>query len=181
MQAMIDELTQSISTRNAHSEKPGNFADADDRSAILEELKSELEKLRVSDIVGTKGVQGTQLGLGLAGGGLAAIGGIIALIFHAIYVPVIGQIIAGMGTVMVLAMLWKRAGVLRRLTDGLDRSCEEFSDRLNSEITDMFDRLFLRLTHALNESISRLDSVASKNGPLIEEAKNIIDEERRLD
>jgi len=182
MQAMIEELTQSIAHRKERGEEPCNLSQVTDRSEILERLKSKLESLRVADIVGDKGLQASEVGnLSLAGGGLAAIGAIIATMFHVIWIHIIGQILAGVGAfVVVVMLLWKRTGILRDLTEKLDNSRKEFRDRLDSDITKMFDRLFFEVSHALNEPLGRLEKDAARVKPLIEEAVRIGEAEKGL-
>ena len=117
MQTMLDELVQSISHRQKDKEESG-LSKISGRSEVLERLMAKLKELRVSDIVGDKGIQGSDLGtLTLAGGGIAAFGAIIALATNIMVFDITGGILATVGVGLVaLALLWKRTSYLTRIS-----------------------------------------------------------------
>ncbi len=182
MQAMLDELTQSISQKSERNKEAGSFLQATHHSDILEQLKSKLESLRVADIVGDKGLQASEMGgLALAGGGLAALGGIIAVFFKAIWIDITGGIITAIGALLVaFTLLWKRSGILKEFAGKMQSSRDEFRVRLDEEITKMFDRLFFEVSHALNEPLKRLDEEKTRLEPLVCEAVRITEAEKQL-
>lgn len=171
MQAMLDDLVSAVENRRKSSPDIRLSVGAV-RSDVLERLRSRLGDLRVADIVGDKGIQGSDLGsLTLAGGGIAALGTIIAFATNIVAIDITGGIIAAAGLGLVtLALLWKRSGILKELHQKLLQGQNDFHDRLEQEITQMFDRLFLELEHGLKEPLSRLESQAASVASLIEEA-----------
>lgn len=171
MKSMLDDLTVAVVHRQeAHGKEALPLMS--DRSEVLEGLRHKLGELRISDIVGDKDFQGSDLGkLTLAGGGIAALGAVIALATKLIVFDITGGILAAVGVGLVaVTLLWKRSGILREFSRKLAKSREEFRDRLDQEITHMFDRLFLEFDHRLKEPLARLDEQTARVAPLAEEA-----------
>ena len=171
MQTMLDDLTAAIAHRQESRGKEA-LPLVSDRIDILERLRNKLQELRISDIVGDKGIQGSDLGkLTLAGGGIAALGAVIALATKLIVFDITGGILAAAGVGLVaVTLLWKRSSILREFSGKLAKSRGEFRDRLNQEITHMFDRLFLEFDHYLTEPLARLDEQTARLAPLADEA-----------
>jgi len=122
-------------------------------------------------------VQGSELGkLTLTGGGIAAIGAVIAMATHLIAFDITGGILTAVGTGLVAAtLLWKRSALMNEFSEKMKISRNEFRERLDGEISSMFERLFLEIQYDLKEPLSRLDEKASRIGSLIEEARRISD------
>lgn len=181
MQTMLDELVSSIGDRQKDKEESG-LSKISGRSEVLERLMAKLRELRLSDIVGDKGIQGSDLGtLTLAGGGIAAFGAVIALATNIMVFDITGGILATVGVGLVaLALLWKRTGILREFRQKLTQSRIEFRDRLNQEIAKIFDRLFLEIDHQLKEPLARLEKQAAHLSSLAEEAERISNDVERL-
>lgn len=176
MKTMLDDLTTAIEHRREGQQKAG-YPAAADRMEILERLRHQLQDLRISDIVTEKGVQGSELGkLTLTGGGIAAIGAVIAMATHLIAFDITGGILTAVGTGLVAAtLLWKRSALMNEFSEKMKISRNEFRERLDGEISSMFERLFLEIQYDLKEPLSRLDEKASRIGSLIEEARRISD------
>ncbi len=174
MQTMLDELVQSISHRQKDKEESG-LSKISGRLEVLDGLMAKLKELRVSDIVGDKGIQGSDLGtLTLAGGGIAAFGAIIALATNIMALDITGGILTTVGVGLVaLALLWKRTGIISEFRQKLAKSRTEFRDRLNQEIAKIFDKLFLEIDHQLKEPLTRLEKQAAHLSSLTEEAERI--------
>jgi ribosome biogenesis GTPase A len=174
MTAMLDELTQAVTTRQAGQQQV-SIPQVADRTDILEQLSRQLRDLRVSDIVADKGVQGSDLGkLTLTGGGLAALGAVIALATHLIVFDITGGILAVIGAGLVaVTLLWKRSSIVRDFSLKLVQSRQDFRNRLDQEISGMFDRLFLELEHYLKEPLERLEKETVRIAPLIAEAVEV--------
>jgi len=136
----------------------------------------------VSDIVGDKGIQGSDLGtLTLAGGGIAAFGAVIALATNIMVFDITGGILATVGIGLVaLALLWKRTGIISEFRQKLAKSRAEFRDRLNREIAGIFEKLFLEIDHQLKEPLARLEKQAAHLSSLAEEAERISNDLERL-
>jgi ribosome biogenesis GTPase A len=181
MQTMLDELVQSIGHRQKDKEESG-LSRISGRSEVLERLMAKLKELRVSDIVGDKGIQGSDLGtLTLAGGGIAAFGAIIALATNIMVFDITGGILATVGVgLVVLALLWKRTSIISEFRQKLAKSRSEFRDRLNREIAKIFEKLFLEIDHQLKEPLARLEKQAAHLSSLAEEAMRIGSEIDRL-
>ena len=181
MQTMLDELVQSIGHRQKDKEENG-LSGISGRTEVLERLMAKLKELRVSDIVGDKGIQGSDLGtLTLAGGGIAAFGAVIALATHIMVFDITGGIIATVGVGLVaLALLWKRTGIISEFRQKVSRSRTEFRDRLNFEIAQIFDKLFLEIEHRLKEPLARLEKQGAHLSSLTEEAERISNDIERL-
>jgi len=175
MKAMLDDLAVAIAHRQEHQQQGDHPPVAADRLEILERLQSQLRDLRISDIVDEKGIQGSDLGkLTLTGGGIAALGAVIAMATHLIAFDITGGILAAVGAgVVAMTLLWKRSAIMNDFAQKMANSRDEFRGRLNQEITQIFERLFLEIQHDLKEPLSRLDEETARISSLIEEAQRI--------
>jgi ribosome biogenesis GTPase A len=172
MKAMLDDLAAAIAHRQERQQK-GERPVASDRIDILERLRSQLRDLRISDIVDEKGIQGSDLGkLTLAGGGIAALGAVIAMATHLIAFDITGGILAAVGAGLVaVTLLWKRSAIMNDFSQKMEKSRDEFRGRLDQEITQIFERLFLEIQHDLKEPLSRLEEETARISTLAEEAR----------
>ncbi len=179
MNTMLDDLTIAVAHRQAGQ---GSLPLMSDRSDLLERLRGKLQALRLSDIVGDKDIQGSDLGkLTLAGGGIAALGTVIALATKLIVFDITGGVLAALGLGLVaVTLLWKRSTILRDFSQKLEKSRDEFRSRLDQEITGIFDRLFLEFDHYLKEPLARLDEQAARVAPLEDEALRLNEAADRL-
>lgn len=175
MQAMLDELVQTV-RRRQKEERASALSRVSGRTEVLERLQSKLKELRIADIVGDKGIQGSNLGmLTLAGGGIAALGTVIALATHMMAVDITGGVIATVGIgIVALALLWKRSGILSEFRRKMAKSRDEFRDRLDREITRIFEKLFLEIEEQVKEPLTRLNKQSAHLSVLISEAENIL-------
>ena len=174
MKAMLDDLSLAIAHRQERQQQ-GSHPVAADRLDILERLRSQLRDLRISDIVDEKGIQGSELGkLTLTGGGIAALGAVIAMATHLIAFDITGGILAAVGAGLVaVTLLWKRSAIMKDFSQKMDKSRDEFRGRLDQEITQIFERLFLEIQHDLKEPLTLLDEETSRISSLAEEARGI--------
>jgi len=174
MQALLLELGEAV-TRRQNGQRVQSMPVASARGDILETLGRRLRDLRVADIVSDKEIQGSDLGrLTLAGGGLAALGTVIALATHLIAFDITGGILAAVGAGLVaVTLLWKRSSILREFSQRLAHSRDDFRDRLDREITLMFDRLFLEIDHDLRHPLTRIETETTRIAALIEEAVDL--------
>ena len=172
MKAMLDDLTAAVACRK---DGQGTLLPMSDRSDILDQLRGKLQVLRLCDIVRDKDIQGSDLGkLTLAGGGVAALGTVIALATKLIVFDITGGILAAAGLGLVaVTLLWKRTSILREFSQRLNKSRGEFRSRLDQEITRLFDRLFLEFDHYLKEPLARLDEQAARVAQLENEAARL--------
>ena len=163
MGALFQELMEAIALRQSNSPKlviPSGY----DRSDVLERMRKQLELLRVTDMVYDNALAGSDIGrLTLAGGGLAIVGAVVAFSTHLVVFDVTGGVMATLGAlVMVLTMGWKRSAIIREIATKLARSREDFRQRLNQEISQVLDRLFLDIEHRLKEPLAQLDQTAEQ-------------------
>jgi GTPase SAR1 family protein len=163
MGALFQELMEAIALRQSNSPKlviPSGY----DRSDVLERMRKQLELLRVTDMVYDNALAGSDIGrLTLAGGGLAIVGAVVAFSTHLVVFDVTGGVMATLGAlVMVLTMGWKRSAIIREIATKLARSREDFRQRLNQEISQVLDRLFLDIEHRLKEPLVQLDQTAER-------------------
>ncbi len=172
MKAMLDDLGAAIAHRQERQQKGGRPV-ASDRIDILERLRNQLRDLRISDIVDEKGIQGSDLGkLTLAGGGIAALGAVIAMATHLIAFDITGGILAAVGAGLVaVTLLWRRSAIMSDFSQKMKKSRDEFRARLDQEITQIFERLFLEIRHDLKEPLSHLDDETARISSLAEEAR----------
>jgi GTPase SAR1 family protein len=176
MRTMMDELAQGIAGRQERLRENALLPHAAAHSAMLEQLRSKLEFIRVDDeilrgkVTETKDVRT----LALAGSGLAALGIIIAALSPILWLDITGGIFLGTGIVLVaVGLLWRRSSVLRDFRQKLGDSRQEFHDRLDSEFSQIFDGLFYEVRQALTETLFRLELQASFNAPLLQETFQI--------
>jgi ribosome biogenesis GTPase A len=176
MRTMMDELAQSVAGRQERIRANVLLPQAAAHSAMLEQLRSKLEFIRVADevlrgkVAETKDVRT----LALAGSGLAGLGIIIAALSPILWLDVTGGIFLATGMLLVaVGLLWRRSSVLRDFRQRLGDSQQEFRDRLDSEFSEIFDRLFSEVRQALTESLFRLNLQASFNAPLLGETFQI--------
>jgi hypothetical protein len=163
-----------IAHRQERQQKGGRPV-ASERIDILERLRNQLQSLRIADIVKEKGIQGSDLGkLTLTGGGIAALGAVIAMATHLIAFDITGGILAAVGAGLVaVTLLWKRSAIMNDFSQKMEKSRDEFRGRLDQEITQIFERLFLETQHSLKEPLSRLDEETARISSLKEEARRI--------
>jgi hypothetical protein len=92
-----------------------------------------------------------------------------------------GGIIAAAGTVLIAAtLLWKRSSILREFNEKLERSRNDFRTRLDREISQLFDKLFLEVIHAVEEPLNRLKNQQAQITPLLDQARALSDEARLI-
>ena len=176
MRTMMDELVQGIAGRQERIKENALLPQAASRLAMLEQLRSKFEFIRVDDevlrgkVAETKDVRT----LALAGSGLVGLGIIIVSLSPILWLDITGGIFLVTGIVLVaVGLLWRRSSVLRDFRQKLGDSRQEFQDRLDSEFSQTFDSLFYEVRQALTESVFRLDLQASFNAPLLEETFQI--------
>ena len=171
MQAMLNELTGEIEhRRNAIDGDFERFST--ERLDLLERLRGKLQGLRIVDIVGEQGLEGSDLGsLTLAGGGLAALGTVIALATKLVVFDITGGILAAVGAAIIAAALfWKRRSILSDFSNKLNRSKKEFRNRLDQDISALYDRLFHEIEHVLSEPDRRIQAQMDQLQPWIDQA-----------
>lgn len=171
---MFEELKDAVAHRQNVSKETG-MPSASDRAEVLSRLQQQLQGLRISDIVGDKGIQASDLGnRTLAGGGIAAVGALIAFLTKIVVIDITGGVIALAGAGLVaVTLLWKRSGIMRDFSRNLEKSREEFRGRLDREIAQMFDKLFMEINHRLREPLSSLEESSARLARLAEEADQI--------
>jgi len=172
--SMFGELTRAIEQRQGSGDK-GFDSVYPDRDEILLRLKRQLEALRIADIA-DKGIQGSDIGnLSLAGGGIAALGAVIALATKLVIFDITGGIMALMGAGLIaVTLLWKRKGIAGDFSRKMEKSRQEFRDRIEKEIAGIFDKLFMEIEQRLKEPIGRLDADNACLTPLSDEARQVI-------
>jgi ribosome biogenesis GTPase A len=174
MMSMFNELTEAIVHRQ--NNVVGIFSVKDtDRVEILSRLQQQLQDLRIADIAGDKGIHGSDIGkLSLAGGGITALGAVIAFSTKMVIFDITGGILALIGAGLVaVTLIWKRSAILQNFSQKMRKSRDEFRDRLDTEITRIFEKLFIEIEQRLKEPLSRLDDKAGRLASLIEEAERI--------
>jgi ribosome biogenesis GTPase A len=174
MMTMFNELTQSIDYR--HQAVSGKFTIINpDRADILSRLQQQLTDLRISDIADHKGIEGTDVGrLSLAGGGITAVGAVIAIASNLMIFDITGGILAVTGAALIAVTLtWKRSGILRDFSGKMRKSKDEFRHRLDTEIGRMFEKLFLEIEHRFNEPVARIHEKREQLIPLIKQAEQV--------
>ena len=181
IRSMFDELTEAVKRRQENQNK-ASLSLASDRTDILDRLQRQLSGIRISDIVDDKAIQGSDLGtLTLAGGGIAALGAVLALATHLMVFDITGGILALAGAGLVaVTLLWKRSNILRDFSRSMANSREEFRSRLDQEIKQIFEKLFLEIQHYLHDPLSSLDEKTARIASLINEAESISEATGRL-
>lgn len=174
MQFLFDELDQAVSQREkAH--KLSSKKDLSDQNQILSRLQEQLQNLRISYILGEKDIYGTNLiNLSLAGGGLAALGAIIASATKLIVFDITGGIIAFAGTGLIAATLyWKRKSIIREIKEKLHLSRDEFRNRLDKKIDEIFEKLFFETLHCMYEPTALLKAKEAHIKELLDESQKL--------
>ncbi|HOC38243.1 MAG TPA: dynamin family protein, partial [Thermodesulfobacteriota bacterium] len=181
MRSMLVEINEAITVR---SERPGPSALplAYDRTELLERLQNRLGRLKIADIIGEQGLQGSDLGsLTLTGGGLAALGAVIALATNLMVFDITGGILAAAGASLVaVTLLWRRSAILTDFAARLEASGRDLRHRLEQEITQMFDKLFLELRHALQEPLASVDQQKARVSPLAARAEKLLQDAQTI-
>jgi GTPase SAR1 family protein len=176
MRAMLDELAQAIAGRQERLRENALLPHAAAHSAMLQQLRSKLDFIRIDDAVLKGKVAETKdvRTLALAGTGLAALGVIITALSPILWLDVTGGVFLATGILLVgVGLFWRRSSVLRDFRQKLGDSRQEFHDRLDSEFSQVFDGLFYEVRQALTETLFRLELQASFNAPLLEETFKI--------
>jgi len=170
----IDNLFQSL-CQSIESYKSAivssDLPSTQDRAVIFDGLRRKLDDLRISDLFASPSI--SDLGhFTIAGGGITAIGAVIAVVTHAMVFDITGGIIAATGLAFIAATLVvERGGILSEFQRKIERSKGEFRERLNAEIEKLFAHIFLELEHRLSEPLKEIDLKINAVKPRIEEAE----------
>jgi hypothetical protein len=177
MKAMLDEVTHEIENRQQPLRSQVDRLAAD-RSDLLERLHARIHSLKVADIIGEKGVAGTNLGsMTLAGGGMAALGTVIAVATKLIVFDFTGGALATVGVAVVaVALLWKRNVIIADFAKSLEHTRAEFRKRFDQDITAMFDKLFQEIEHIVGEPAKGVEEKISRIEPMIARARLLSDQ-----
>jgi hypothetical protein len=176
MRAMMDELGQTIAQRQERIRADVLLPKAADQMGALKLLQTKLEGIRVNDNILLGKVEETTdvRKLAVAGSLLALVGVIITALSPILWLDITGGIFLGTGIFLVaVGLLWRRSSVLKDFKQRLGDSQQEFRDHLESDFSEIFDRLFYDVRQSLTESLFRLDLQASFNAPLLEETFQI--------
>ena len=178
---MFADINSAIARRQ-EGKRSGEFSLDADHADTLERLQAKLQNIRVSDVIGDKGAQGSELGsLTLSGGGIAVVGAIIAAVFNIVAFDVTGGILAVIGTTLVaFTLLWKRPNILREFCRKLADSQNEFRERFDQEIGHVFEKIYYEIEFRLKESEKELNERAGQIRPLLKEAQMIIEDVNSL-
>lgn len=181
IQSMFDDIKKEIDQRQ-QGKSPMGISPGPDRAAIFERLQARLQGIRVSDIVGNRGAEASELGsLTLSGGGIAVLGAVIASVFHIVAFDITGGILAAIGTTLVaFTLLWRRPQILRSFARKLAESQNEFRGRFDQEVSQVFDKIYLEIEFRLNESEGELKAKSALIHPLIEESGLILEDARSI-
>jgi len=172
MRLMMEELLKGIAGRQERMRENTLLPQAARHLEMLEQLKSKFEFIRVDeDVMRAKAAEARDVRtLALAGGGLAGLGVIIALLSPMLWLDITGGVFLATGVILIgLGLLWRRSTVLRDFKKRLGDSRQEFHARLDFEYSKMFDGVFYEVRQALKESLFRVDLQASFNAPLLAE------------
>ena len=172
MRLMMEELLKGIAGRQERMRENTLLPQAARHLEMLEQLKSKFEFIRVDeDVMRAKAAEARDVRtLALAGGGLAGLGVIIAVLSPMLWLDITGAVFLATGVILIgLGLLWRRSTVLRDFKKRLGDSRQEFHARLDFEYSKMFDGVFYEVRQALKESLFRVDLQASFNAPLLAE------------
>lgn len=174
MRAMFQDMMEAIARRQ-QSDITLFEPLHSDRMGVLERLRDQLERLNTADAVYAHVSAGSDIGkLTLAGGGLAVMGAVVLVSTHMIAFDVTGGVLASLGTlIMVLTMGWKRGAILREIVRRLEQARAEFRERLDGEIAQMLDKVFLEVEHRLKEPLHQVETRLQRLSSWIEEAAAI--------
>ena len=174
MRAMFQDMMEAIARRQ-QSDITLFEPLHSDRMGVLDRLRDQLERLNTADAVYAHVSAGSNIGkLTLAGGGLAVMGAVVLVSTHMIAFDVTGGVLASLGTLMmVLTMGWKRGAILREIVRRLEQARAEFRERLDGEIAQMLDKVFLEVEHRLKEPLHQVETRLQRLSSWIEEAAAI--------
>jgi hypothetical protein len=173
IRTMLDELEREIDRRR--SAFPGGTENLkNERAGLLEKLQEKIEGLRVSDVIGPSGLSGGDIGtLTLTGGGVAMLGAVIAVAakltaFEAA-TAIFGGSLSALGVGLLTSVLVvKRGGILRDLSDSIEKAKQDFRQRLDTAIAAIFDKLFHEINHAIGDALQRNEEQSAALRPLVE-------------
>ncbi|MGZ5552604.1 MAG: dynamin family protein [Chthoniobacterales bacterium] len=172
MQTMLDEVKQGIAWRQEGIRHNAQLPQRADRLAMLARLRTRLARIRISEADVVEKIERTSdvRRFALAGGGVAVVGMIVALIAPSDWLWIAGLVFAALGFALIgFGMGWRRKNILNDLQKTIGRSRKEFRDRLEAEFTQIFDGIFYEVRQALEETIFRLELQSSQIAPLLGE------------
>ncbi|GMV84013.1 MAG: hypothetical protein AMXMBFR7_51970 [Planctomycetota bacterium] len=166
---LLRDMEESIARQQRSLKSDLNASASPERYEVLNGLLKRLQEIKVSDIINDAGLQGASVGdQALAGGGIALIGAVVAAITHLALLDITGGILIAVGSsVVVLTLFWKRASIQSELSQKLKRSREDFQDRVDRDISKVFETLFLEITHRIKEPFSSVEAKAQRITSLI--------------
>jgi GTP-binding protein EngB required for normal cell division len=179
--SMIDAMESKVTGYMAKTAQPQQNL-VDDREEIIrslsdamnrDSLRKHLQKGLPEDI----SLQGNLLG----GGGLVFIGASVALLTKIAIFEITGGILTAIGALLIaVTLLWKRGAVVKELNQKISQGRDNFEQRISTELTNLFERLFHEISHNLSTTRQKLEKAKSTLEPQIHKADEILNEVGRL-
>ncbi len=166
LQAMMDELSQSLAERQERSRERVELPETKDQQPLVEALRSRLQRIPVGEGVLDDNVpeEHSQVSrFAFAGSGLTLLGTVIVAVRPLLWLQTVGAAFFVIGLVLLLCgLFWRRLELQREFRRRVDQSRAEFQQRLERELADIVVNLFYSVRQALSEPIFRLELRASQ-------------------
>jgi hypothetical protein len=147
-----------------------------DRQSHLNQLQAHLQRLTLSDVFSDRTLKSNELAnLTLTGGGITALGAVIAFATHLSAADVTGGLIASVGMSLITLTLWiKRGSLLKHIQKQIEHSLAAFREDVDHRLTDLVHRFFHQLEQAMQEPLDQLKSRQDTLDPLLNKLKTLI-------
>ena len=161
LQALIDQLSTRLAQRQDRIREYVAFPETGERLKLVDGLRSRLQRITVSKTAAApRRVEETPevSRWTIAGLGLGVLGLGIMISAHVFWFDLAGAAFVVCGLILLVSgLFWRRVAMVRELSETLAASRGEFQQRLDAEVTELFEQLFHRVRQALTESLFRVD------------------------
>jgi GTPase SAR1 family protein len=151
LQNLFEELNRDIEKRYSAINKSGTGL-YDDRDEILKNLEDQLDQLKNSKLF-SRAAEADNIGnFAFAGGGIAALGAVIAAVTHIAIFDITGGILAVAGAALVgITLFLKRSGIIKEFSKNVKEAKNEFKERINAELDKLFSKVFHELEFLIKQ------------------------------
>jgi hypothetical protein len=162
LQTVIDQLSARVAQRQDRIREYVAFPETGERLKLVDGLRARLQRIRIGHGAVMRSEREAEKPevsrFTVAGAGLGIIGLAILIFAHSFWFDIAGGAFVAIGIVLLVTGLFsRRVAMGRELGEQLGASRKDFEQRLDTEVSELFEQMFYRVRQALTESLFRLD------------------------